>query len=155
MASMTPVDDSFFDTAPQRFAHTWAIDQPADVVWSQLTGDSPLFWINGMSIDWTSPAPFGVGTTRTVHVLGLIAVKERYYRWEEGHRKTFCGVGMNLPLFSQLAEDYIVEPRGEGACDFTWKIAIAPSALGKPGAPLNHLIFAGAFRDTAKHFRAA
>ncbi len=155
MPSLTPVDESFFETAPQRFAHTWEIAQPADVVWSQLTGDQPLFWINGMKINWTSPAPFGVGTTRTVHVLGLIAVQERYFLWEEGHRKAFCGTAMNLPLFDKLAEDYLVEPRGEDACAFTWKIAIKPSLIGKPGAPVNKVLFGLGFRDTGKHFRAA
>ena len=151
---MTPVDESFFHTAPQQFAHTWEIDQPADVVWSQLTGDQPLFWIHGMKIDWTSPPPFGVGTTRTVHILGLVQVKEHYFLWEEGHRKAFYGTAVNLPVISKLAEDYIVEPRGDGACAFTWKIAIEPSALGKPGAPFNRVLFGAGFRDTARHFHA-
>ena len=89
------------------------------------------------------------------HVLGLITVKEHYFLWEEGHRKAFYGEAMNLPLFNKLAEDYIVEPRGPGACAFTWRIAIEPSRLGKPGAPVNKLVFSLGFRDTSKHFRAA
>ncbi len=154
MPSLQPVDESFFDTAPQRFTHTWAIAQSADVVWSQLTGDQPLFWIHGMKINWTSPSPFGVGSTRTAHVLGLLTVKEQYFLWEEGQRKAFYGTSMSLPMFNRMAEDYIVEPRGENACSFTWKIAIEPSWLGRPGAALNHVIFGAAYRDTGRHFRA-
>jgi hypothetical protein len=155
MPSMTPVDESFFATAPQRFVHTWAIDQPAEVVWSQLTGDQPLFWVKGLKINWTSAPPLGVGATREAHVLGLLTFQEHYFIWEEGRRKSFYVAGASLPLFKHVAEDYVIEPRGEKACDFTWTIAIEPSLLGKPGAPLNALIFGAAFRDTAKHFRAA
>jgi hypothetical protein len=155
MPSLTPVDESFLDTAPQRFSHTWEINQPADSVWTQLTGDRPLFWCRGLNIHWTSPVPFGVGTTRVAQVLGLVKVQEQYFLWEEGRRKAFCGTAMNLPLFESLAEDYLVEPRGPNACAFTWRIGVAPSAAGKPGAPLNSLIFASAFRDTARHFHAA
>lgn len=151
---MKPVDESFFQTAPQRFAHSWEISRPADSVWTELTGDKPLCWCNGLSITWTSPAPFGVGTTRTSTVLGLIKVQERYFLWEEGRRKAFYGAAMNLPLLTSLAEDYLLEPRGENACRFTWRIAVAPSPLGKRGAPVNKLLFEQAFRDTSRHFRA-
>jgi hypothetical protein len=154
MPALTPVDEMFLDTAPQRFSHTWEINQPAESVWTQLTGDRPLYWCRGLNIRWNTPAPFGVGTTRTARVLGLITMQEQYFIWEEGRRKTFFAAAMNLPLFVSLAEDYVVEPRGEKACVFTWRIGVAPSAVGKPGAPLNSLIFASAFRDTSKHFRA-
>jgi hypothetical protein len=155
MPSMKVVDESFLETAPQRFVHTWSIQQPADVVWSQLTGDQPLFWVKGLKINWTSSPPLGVGSTRQAHVLGLLTFREHYFIWEEGHRKAFYGAGASLPLFTAIAEDYVVEPRGENACEFTWTIAIEPSRLGKPGAPLNALIFGAAFRDTTKHFRSA
>jgi hypothetical protein len=152
---MTPADESFLTTAPQRFVHTFEIAQPADAVWSQLTGDQPLSWVNGLKIRWNTPAPLGVGSTRTAQVLGLLSFQEHYFIWEEGHRKAFYVAAASLPLFDRLAEDYVVEPRGPNACAFTWTVAAAPSRLGKPGAPLNKFIFGQAFRDTAKHFRTA
>ena len=155
MPALKAVDESFFDLAPQRFSHTWEINQPADSVWTQLIGDKPMHWCRGLNIRWNSPAPFGVGTTRTAQVLGLVKMQEQYFLWEEGHRKAFFGASMNLPLFNALAEDYVVEPRGDSACAYTWRIAIEPSAAGKPGAPLNSLIFASAFRDTGKYFHSA
>ena len=155
MATLTPVDESFLDTAPQRFSHTWEIARSAESVWAELTGDQPLHWCRGLNIRWNTPAPFGVGTTRTAKVLGLITMQEQYFLWEEGHRKAFFGASMNLPLFTSLAEDYIVEPLGADRCRFTWKIAVKPSPLGAPGGPLNALIFNNAFRDTGRHFRAA
>jgi hypothetical protein len=152
---MTPVDESFFATAPQRFAHTWEINRPADSVWTELVGDQPLSWCKGLKITWTSKPPFGVGTTRQASVLGLIKMQEQFFIWEEGHRKAFFGASANLPLFTSLAEDYVVEPRSETSCAFTWRIGVAPSPLGKPGTPLNNLIFTQLFKDTGKHFHAA
>jgi hypothetical protein len=154
MPSLTPVDESFFTTAPQIITHTWEIDSPADSVWSQLVGDRPLFWCTGLNVKWISAPPFGVGTTRQASVAGLLKVQEHFFLWEEGHRYAFYGASMNLPLFNKLAEDYVVEPVGADKCTFTWTIAIEPSRLGKPGGPVNALVFGQAFRDTAKHFRA-
>ncbi|WP_249010597.1 SRPBCC family protein [Conexibacter sp. DBS9H8] len=155
MTTLKAVDESFLETAPQRFSHSWEITQPADQVWTQLVGDRPLYWCRGLNIAWTSPAPLGVGSTRQATVLGLVKVQEHFFIWEENRRHTFYGASMNLPLFNALVEDYVVEPLAEDRCRFTWRIGIEPSALGKPGAPLNGLIFANAFRDTARHFRVS
>ena len=46
-------------------------------------------------------------------------------------------------------------PEGDGSCRFTWTIALTPTALGKPGGPLNKVIFGGLFRDTGRYFNAA
>jgi hypothetical protein len=155
MPSLTPVDESFFESAPQVLAHTWEIAQPAQAVWAELTGPQPLHWVRGLNVRWKSPAPYGVGSTRTASVLGLVTVQEHFFIWEEGHRKAFYASAANLPVFNALAEDYVVESRGPNACAFTWKIAIAPSPLGKPGAPLNRVVFGAGFRDTGKYFHAA
>lgn len=154
MPSLQPVDESFFETAPQRFSHTWEINRPADGVWSELTGDQPLHWCNGLKIRWTSEPPLGVGATRTARVLGVLNFKERFFIWEEGRRHAFYIAEANLALFTSLAEDYLVEPRGEDACTFTWRAAIAPSPLGKAGAPVNAMVFKRGFSDTGKYFGA-
>jgi hypothetical protein len=152
MPALQPVDASFLDTAPTRFAQTWAVDRPASEVWAELVGDRPLAWCRGLAVTWTSPRPFGVGTTRQAAVLGALKVQEHFFIWEEGHRYTFYVTSANVPLFTSLAEDYIVEPTGPGSCAFTWKIGIAPSALGKPGGPVNSALFKSFFKDTTKHF---
>jgi hypothetical protein len=151
--SCAPTDESFVDTAPHRFAETFAIAKPAEQVWADLTGDDALHWCKALTkLRWTSERPYGVGTTRTVRVLGLIRLDERFIVWEEGRRKTFVGVQANLPIIKRVAEDYLVEPAGEGSCTFTWKIGIEPSGSGKPGMPLNKAIFRSLFRDTRQHY---
>lgn len=148
-----PTDESFLTTAPRRFEDSWEIPLPAAAVWADLTSDTPLHWCRALTnITWTSARPFGVGTTRTAKVLGLIALQEEFIVWEEGRRKAFVGVRANLPLLARIAEDYVVEPTGDGSCRFTWTIAVEPSTAGRPGGPLNAAIFNSLFKDTAKHY---
>lgn len=155
MPKLKPVDESFLTTAPERYTATWSIAQPAEQVWAELTGERPLHWCRGLSAAWTSPRPFGVGTTRKVKVLGgAISLDEHYFIWEEGRRKAFYGTAANLPLFASLAEEYVVEPEGPERCRYTWTAAIAPTAIGKPGKPVNKLLFGSFFRDTARYFDA-
>jgi hypothetical protein len=152
---LQPADESFFDTAPTRLSHRWSIARPASEVWAELVGNQAMHWCRGLSVNWTSPRPFGVGTTRQATVLGVLKVQEHYFAWEEGRRKAFYASEVNIPLFSGIAEDYLVEPDGADRCTFTWKVAVEPSALGKPGAPVNGLLFNSFFKDTGRHFDAS
>ncbi len=156
MPSLAPIDQSYFDVAPQRFAHTWSIAQPAEAVWGELTGERPLHWCRGLSTAWTSPRPFGVGTTRRAKVLGgALTGEEHFFIWDEGRRYAFYFTHANLPVFSSVAEDYVVEPDGADRCRFTWRVAMTPTTLGKPGAPLNKLLFDRFFQDTGRYFNAS
>lgn len=156
MPVLQPVDELFFDSAPTRFSQTWSIARPAAQVWSELVGAQPLHWCKGLSIAWTSPRPFAVGTRRQATVLGgVIKVQEYFFVWEEGRRYAFYATEANLPLFERLAEDYVVEPDGPDRCRFTWSVGIEPSALGKPGGPVNSLLFSRFFADTGRYFDAA
>jgi len=152
---LEPVDEGFFASAPARYADTFAIARPAEQVWAELVSDKPLAWCRGVSLRWTSERPFGVGTTRHATSLGgAIKLKERYFIWEEGHRQAFYVTEANLPLFKRFAEDYVVESDGADRCRLTWKFAIEPTALGRPGAPLNAFIFRRMFTETRRHYNA-
>lgn len=151
--SCAPTDESFLTSAPKIYKGSWDIPLPAAAVWTDITSDNALHWCRALTkVTWTSAAPHGVGATKTVKVLGLVSLDERYIAWEEGRRKVFVGERSNLPLFKRIAEDYVVEPTGDASCRFTWTIAVEPSAAGKPGGPLNAAIFNSFFKDTAKHY---
>lgn len=153
--SCAPTDESFLTSAPKIYQDSFDIPLPAAAVWADLTGDSALHWCKALTgVKWTSPAPHGVGATKTVKVLGLISLDERYIAWEEGRRKVFVGAQCNLPLIKRIAEDYVIEPTGDASCRFTWTIAIEATAAGKPGAPMNAAIFKSFFKDTRKHYSA-
>lgn len=154
--TLQPADESFFDSAPNRFTHTWSIDRPAPSVWAELVGERPLHWCRGLEVTWTSPRPFGVGTTRQAKVFrGVLAMHERYFLWEEGRRQAFAAERGNAPLFRRFAEDYRVDPDGPDRCQLTWTIALEPTLLGKAGAPVNGLLFHQFFADTGRHFNAS
>ena len=155
MPTFAPTDPSFLETAANRRTTVLEVPRPAADVWRELTRDGTLTWNRAITgLHWISPRPFGVGTTREIRVLGLLRIVERYTHWEEGRRKTFVGESLNLPLLARLAEDYLVEPAGDGACRFTWTVAWEPTALGRPGDALNKAVFASLFSDTAKYLDA-
>ncbi|MEA2425051.1 MAG: hypothetical protein QOH13_1461 [Thermoleophilaceae bacterium] len=151
--SAQPVDESFFDNAPVRLSDTFDVPRPAAEVWSELTADNPLAWCRILrGITWTSPRPFGVGTTRTARSVGGV-IKERYFLWEEGRRKSFFVVEASAPLFRRFAEDYLVEPASESSCRFTWTIAFEPKPAARIANPANRLLLGTLLSDTRKHYR--
>jgi hypothetical protein len=155
--ALRPVDETFFESAPEVVAETFDVAKPASEVWSELTADGALSFCRSLrGARWTSPRPFGVGTTRTMPALyGLLVIDEVYFRWEEGRQHSFYVERANLPMFRSLAEDYLVEPAGPSACRFTWTLAMEPTALGKLGSPLNARIVKDMFSDMRRHFSDA
>jgi hypothetical protein len=149
-----PVEETFFETAPMRLRAKFDVPLPAARVWEELTSEDALFWCRILQdVSWTSPRPFGVGTTREVKALwGANLLREHYFRWEEGRRHSFYVLESSAPLFRSLAEDYLVEPTAETACRFTWTIAVQPKPLAQPGTPVNRALLKTLFTDTARHY---
>jgi len=150
---LQPVDQSFFDSAPARYSHRWSIRRPTSKVWDELVSDRPVHWCRGQTIDWTSPRPFSVGTTREVKVLGgALKLRERFRLWDQGRRYSFYMTDANVPLLHSIAEDYVVEADGPNRCTFTSTVALAPTALGKPGGAVYGFLFNRFFKDTTRYF---
>jgi len=151
-----PVDETFFDAAPLRLQDTFEIPFAAEKVWADLTSENPLWWCRVIQrITWTSPPPFGVGTTRTARALGgLNVINERFFVWEEGRRQSFHAVEISVPGFQRFAEDYALESGGEQSCRFTWTIAVEPKPAGRVTMPANQLLLRTLFTDTRKHYGA-
>jgi hypothetical protein len=151
---LQPVDAVFLDTAPLRLTEAFNIPRTAPEIWGDLTTDNPLWWCRFLrGITWTSPRPFGVGTTRTTRTIGNASViNERFFRWEEGRRQSFYVLESKRAFFRRLAEDYLVEPTSEKACRSTWTIAIEPRPAARPTNPLTRLLLSTLFRDTRRHY---
>jgi uncharacterized protein YndB with AHSA1/START domain len=131
---LEPADDDFLTSAPHIFRYQKRFAAPPEKVWESLTSDDSLTAWSSMikELTWTSPRPFGVGTTREVLPSGGPRVHERYFRWDEGHSHAFYVYESSLPLFRRFAEDYIVEPDGAETV-FTWTMAFEPKgALALP-----------------------
>jgi len=152
---LQPCSASTFENAPAIFRDSIEIARPASAVWEELVADGALGWCRALAgAEWTSPRPFGIGTTRTMRVAGALVIRELFFRWEEGRRKSFYVVEANLPLFRYFGEDYLVEETAPNACRFTWTMAGQPSAIGAPGAPILRGLVQSIFSDTRKHFEA-
>jgi uncharacterized protein YndB with AHSA1/START domain len=156
-----PADDDFFTSAPHVFRYSRRFSAPVERVWESLTSDdSVAAWSATVSsVNWLSPRPFGVGSTREVALApGLTRVRERYFRWDEGHRYSFAAYEANLPVFRRFAEDYVVEPEpsDSGSTRFTWTLVFEPkSALAlpfKPLAPVLKLAFGRMAADGERYF---
>lgn len=156
---LLPCDESYFEQAPYVYRYPVDLPVPPATVWASLTSDRSMAdWGLGIhSLRWTSPRPFGVGTTREVVLPGrVMAVRERFFRWEEGRRKSFCGTETNRPVVARFAEDYLVEPGPLGA-RFTWTIAFEPvrrslAPVFSLAAPLNRLAFRSVPYRAKAHF---
>lgn len=153
---LQPAGERFFQTAPVRFVQAFEIARPANEVWAEMVADGALSFCRSLrGARWTSPRPYGVGTTRTMPALfGALVLKETYFRWDEGRRHSFFVDRASLPMFRRFAEDYLVEDTSPTTSRFTWTIAAEPNLIGHLGKPLNTAIVRGMFKDTRRHFAA-
>ena len=155
---MATTEESFLAEATRRVVVDLTVNRPAPDVWAELTEDGPMapYCRALSSITWTSPRPFGVGTTRTARVLGgLITLHERYPHWDEGRRKVFVGVRAVPPVLRRVSEEYLVEPIDANRCRFRWTAVWEPSALGRPIGFVGQAVFASIARDVERHFGAS
>lgn len=119
---LAEIDDGFFETARFRFTPTVHAPASTSVVWETFSADDALVSWSRLITEakWTSPRPFGVGTTRTVTIgHGAIALRERFYRWDEGTRMTFAAEAASRPGFRRFAEDIHLAP-AVGGTRLTW-----------------------------------
>lgn len=127
------VDAEFFRTAPISHATPIEIDAPPKQVFAALEDpDSWPKWVGAITrVDWTSPKPFEVGTTRTVYIQGNQVVDEYFFRWEDNRRMAFYFVRASFGALTQFAEDYHLEELPGGRTRLTWTFAANPKPLHK------------------------
>lgn len=142
---LEPADADFLVSAPHVFRYEKRFAATPERVWESLTSDESLsaWGPSFKKVTWTSPRPFGVGTTRDVVAPGGATMRERYFRWDEGRNHSFYVYESTIPLFRRFAEDYIVEADGDQTL-FTWVLALEPKkAAALPVKVLAPLLKAG------------
>jgi hypothetical protein len=137
---------------PARFAAS------VERVWESLTSDESVkAWGLGVqALRWTSPRPFGVGSTREVTLpLRTMTVREEFFRWDEGKGYSFYVTEANRRGLRSFAENYELEPDGDGTL-FTWTIALEPTTAFAPAlrllAPVNRVAFGQLVRGGKRYF---
>jgi hypothetical protein len=151
-------DDAFFTDAPIVHRFPVRLPVPPERVWESIASDRSMWdWGLGVKrLTWTSPRPFGVGTTREVVLpFGAMTVREQFFRWDEGKGYSFYVAETNRPVVERFAEDYAIEPDGNGSV-FTWTIALEPKRALRPvmrvAGPLNKIAFGQVPRAAKKYF---
>jgi hypothetical protein len=85
-----------------------------EMLWAALLdAESWLAWLPVTRVTWTSPPPFGVGTTRTVEGPSGV-ISETFHEWIEGRRMAFYFSESPLPVRA-FGECYDVEPAPGGS----------------------------------------
>ncbi len=103
---------------------------PAAMLWASLLDpESWAVWLPITKVIWTSPKPFGIGTTRTVE-LGKDSIEETFFGWEEGRHMAFRFERSTLPV-NAFAEDYRITDTADG-CELAWTFRIGAFALLRP-----------------------
>ncbi|MGW1737519.1 SRPBCC family protein [Nocardia sp. NPDC001965] len=156
--SLSPAEDTFLDSAPHRYTHIVDIPAPVRQVWDTLVADDALVsWSTVITAaTWTSPRPFGIGTTRTVTLGGFLRLEERFYRWDEGSRMTFTVDAASVPGLKRFAEDITLLPLGSGT-RVIWTFAVEGTASLRPllalASPVNRLVTKGIASGTGRRVR--
>jgi len=149
-----PVEPSFLDTAPMRFKHEVDLDATPAKVFAIFDDESSWpKWFHALhKVEWTSPAPHGVGSTRTA-TLATATLFEHFYCWEPDRRCSFYLTGTSMPLAHALAEDYLLEPTAPGKTRFTYRVAIEPRLPVAAGGPLSRLYFDSMFKSACEQLQ--
>jgi hypothetical protein len=156
--SLQPVDESFFTTAPIVHRYPVRLAVPPERVWESIASQRSLAdWGLGVRrLTWTTPRPYGVGTTREVVLpLAAMTVREQFFRWDEGKGYSFFVTEANRPGVRRFAEDYVIEPDGSGSV-FTWTIALDPAPrlvrVMRLLDPVNRVAFGSVARAAKRYF---
>lgn len=125
------VDVSFTETAPYRFCNSVELAITPEQLFEVLAdAESWPRWASVITkVTWTSAEPRGVGTTRLVHMRGIVG-DEEFLVWEPFTRMAFRFNECSTRAVAAFAEDYRVEAV-PGGCRMTWTLAQKPAGPAK------------------------
>jgi hypothetical protein len=75
-------------------------------------------------VEWTSPRPFDVGTTRTVTVIGGVRLDEVFWAWKPGSQMGFAITAASNRSIQGLVELYDFLPQGDDRCTLRWEMGM-------------------------------
>ena len=118
-------DVDYFSKAPVIFQYEREIPTSPEILFAIFEDEFPWpKWVPGIAkVDWTSPKPYGLDTTRTVTFMGGMEVYERFIAWEYGKEMSFCFTGTTQRIWSAFGEHYKVEDLGGNRSKLTWTVA--------------------------------
>ncbi|MEZ0374577.1 MAG: SRPBCC family protein [Candidatus Sericytochromatia bacterium] len=141
-------------TAPYKVDNQLLIEASPETVFKVLIESDWREWfVDFKSVEWTSPRPYQVGSTRTV-TTGMLAVKERFLAWDPGRRLSFSIDAVNWPLLEGMMEDMQLEPVDNGrATRFHWRVFYTPGPLMAAVHPIAGAIFGNTFTQSLQNLK--
>jgi len=145
LKDLKPVGADYPLTGPNHRTLVMPISVPSTTLFRCLE-DGPAWneWL-GIDVEWTSPEPFGVGTTRTVRTGGQ-TIDEYFLTWIDGQAMGFRFDRATLPV-KAFAELYDCVPNGTDSCELRWSYAFE---WGGPLEPILGRAFAAGFAFNCK-----
>jgi hypothetical protein len=122
----TPVGVEFLQQTPNVFVAVEVIRATPEQIFEVFEDAEawPVWAMPIQKVEWTSPKPFGVGTTRNVHMMGGLVGYEEFVEWERGKRMAFTFLGASKDATEKFLEDYRVTDLGDGTCKVAWHMAM-------------------------------
>ncbi|CAB4529825.1 unannotated protein [freshwater metagenome] len=132
---------SYFQTAPCKVVASQEIaatpERIFEVFLDSVSWTRWAFPILG--VDWTSPFPLQVGSTRTVSMRGGMTGWEEFIAWEPGSRMAFRFNQTIKGGPEAFAEDYVVTDLGNGRSRVDWTMAMTFTGGSKRMSPVIQL----------------
>ena len=128
----------YFDRAPCRVSVSEVIAaSPEQVFAAFLDAEAwPKWAVPITSVEWTSPFPLRVGSTRTVRMMGGMVGWEEFLAWEPNTRMSFRFSETVARGPAAFAEDYHVTDLGDGRCRVDWIMAMTLTGFSARMTPL-------------------
>ncbi len=121
----------FVDSAPNRFTNSVELNITPEQLFEVLAdAESWPRWAKVITnVEWTTPEPRGVGTTRLVTMRGGLLGSEEFLAWDEHTMMAFRFNEASEKRIKAFAERYDVVPTASG-CELTWTLALEVTGRG-------------------------
>jgi len=128
----------FFTSAPIRIESEVILPcSPESLFRCFADADAWSEWVDVIEkVEWTSPSPFEVGTTRNVEMLGGMIAYEEFLAWDAPRHLAFRFNQFTQKFINAFGEDYKVMDLGDGRCRLVWTVAMEPRGIIGLAAPL-------------------
>jgi hypothetical protein len=132
MYECTIVDANYVKTAGFAYAATVDVRATPEQIFECFADEHswPIWAPPITKVEWTSPKPYGLGTTRTVTMVGIVG-DETFIAWDYPKHMAFCFTHCSQSIVRSFAEDYVVTPLEGGLTRVQWTMAMTPQGFGK------------------------
>ncbi|MDR7086693.1 carbon monoxide dehydrogenase subunit G [Aeromicrobium panaciterrae] len=144
----------FVDSAPNRFANSVELNITPEQLFEVLAdADSWPRWAKVITnVEWTTPEPRGVGTTRLVTMRGGLLGSEEFLGWDEHTMMAFRFNEASEKRIKAFAERYDIVPTASG-CTLTWTLALEVTGIARHTLGVSKPVLNATFRRFLKNLR--